>query len=81
MDVLLLFLVCLTPLEVASFSTGAPNPACSTLSPDPIFHGAPPQTSQVPFTLNISDLETPSGSFEYVPGQTFTCKFNNTYSE
>ena len=57
--------------EVMGFSSGAPSGACSTISPDPTRHGANPQTSAVPYTVNISSLAN-----GYVPGQSYTSKYS-----
>ena len=54
---------------VMGFSGGAPLGACNTISPDPTQHGAPPQTSAVPYTVNISSLAN-----GYVPGQSYSSK-------
>jgi hypothetical protein len=57
--------------KVESFSSGAPLDACSTISPDPNRHGAQPQTSLVPYNIDISQLSDAGG---YTPGQTYSCK-------
>ena len=56
---------------VVSFSGGAPLQACSTISPDPSQHLGQPQTSQVPYSIGISQLSDAGG---YTPGQTYSCK-------
>ena len=53
------------------FPSGAPSTACSTLSPDPLFHGAQPQTSAVPYEVDLSAFDDGTGALSYVPGQTF----------
>ena len=50
---------------------GAPKQACSTLSPDPASHGAPPQTSPVPYEISLTDFDDDTGSLSYIPGQTY----------
>ena len=56
---------------VTGFPSGAPLAACSTISPDPSAHGANPQTSAVPYTVNISSLAN-----GYVPGQSYASKYS-----
>ena len=46
---------------------GAPASACSTISPS--HGGTTPQTSEVPYTVNISSLTN-----GYIPGQSYTSK-------
>lgn len=61
-------------LEQANgFPFGAPMSACGTLAPNPFAHGAPPQTSPVPYEVDISALSDGNGGFEYVPGQLYQC--------
>ena len=59
--------------SVEGFSGGPPAAACPTLSPDPAFHGADPQTSPVPYEVNLDSLLDDTGGLSYVPGETFTC--------
>ena len=54
---------------VMGFSSGAPSGACTTISPDPARHGAPPQTVDFPYYVNISSLDN-----GYVPGQSYPSK-------
>jgi hypothetical protein len=58
------------------FSSGAPSEACSTLSPNPFDHGAPPQTSEVPYEVDLSAFDDGGGTLSYVPGQSVisTCE-------
>ena len=58
---------------VESLSGGAPAEACETLSPDPDSHMAQPQTTPVPYVVNISSLYD-GGRYVYDPGETYTCK-------
>ena len=65
---------------VKSFSLGAPSAACDNLSPNPTQHGAPPQTSAVPYSIDLSSLNDPtSGQPAYSPGQTYTRKYVKFY--
>jgi hypothetical protein len=41
------------------------------LSPVPIAHGGNPQTTDVPYTIDISSFDS-SGVLQYTPGQTYT---------
>ena len=50
-------------------SDGAPPSACNTISPDPTSHGADPQTTAVPYYVNISSL-----GYGYVPGESYLSK-------
>ena len=52
---------------VDGFTSGPPYQACPTLSPFPAAHGGPPQTSSVPYHINLSSLIDESGSFSYEP--------------
>jgi hypothetical protein len=52
------------------FPSGAPPGACSSLSPNPFAHGAPPQTSAVPYEVDLSAFDDGSGTLSYIPGQT-----------
>ena len=52
---------------VVGFPSGAPASACSTISPNHM--NTSPQTSAVPYTVNISSLTN-----GYVPGQSYTSK-------
>ena len=55
-------------------STGAPSPACSTLAPLQSMHlNAPPQTSDVPYEVDLSDLDDGTGNYTYIPGATYSC--------
>ena len=61
--------------QALSLSTGAPLAACDTLSPDPTRHGAQPQTTDVPYSIDLDQFCT-DGFYSYIPGQTYTgCKF------
>ena len=61
---------------VEGLSGGAPSGACDTLSPNPMpaAHGADPQTSTVPYSIDISAFME-NGTFTYYPGQTYTCEY------
>ncbi len=61
--------------HVECFSSGAPLEACGTLSPLPAGHGAQPQTTPVPYELDLSSLLDENGDFSYVPGETYTCTY------
>ena len=61
-------------VAVNGFPFGAPGPpfaACTTLSPNPTFHGAPPQTSPVPYEVDLTSLLDSTGGFSYEPGVTY----------
>ena len=61
---------------VESLPTGAPIGACDTLTPllNPAGHAQPPQTTTVPYWIDLSRFNK-SGTWEYTPGETYTCKF------
>ena len=42
-----------------SFQTGAPQAACQTLTPDVSSHGAQPQSTDIPYLLNLSAFYDP----------------------
>ncbi len=52
---------------------GAPAAACDGLAPNPTAHAAQPQTSAVPYAINLMPFYS-NGSFTYYPGMTYTCK-------
>ena len=58
---------------VESYSIGAPSFACDPLAPIPIAHNGNPQTTAVPYTIDVSSFNS-SGALQYNPGQTYTCK-------
>ena len=57
-----------------AFPSGAPQGACVTLSPDPNQHGSQPQTSPVPYSIDLSPFDDGAGGYQYTPGNTYTCK-------
>ena len=59
--------------EVECLSSGAPAAACQTLTPLLPQHIEPPQTSQVPYEVDIAALDDGNDGFSYVPGETYTC--------
>ena len=60
--------------ETFCFPNGAPSSACDSLTPN---HGASSQdVSTNPYELSISQLLTPSGSFAYLPGASYTGNMN-----
>ena len=58
---------------VESYSIGAPSFACDPLTPSPIAHLGPPQTTAVPYTIDVSIFNS-TGALQYNPGQTYTGK-------
>lgn len=60
---------------VESFPNGAPVGACDTLTPllNPMGHSEPPQTSPVPYSIDLSPFNN-SGVWEYTPGNVYTRK-------
>ena len=56
--------------NATGYSTGAPDSACSDLTPQ---HGTLPQSSPSPFQLDLSGFQTAS-SFVYTPGVQYQCK-------
>ena len=64
------------PSPVRAFSNGAPPGACSTLSPDPSQHGANPQSSPVPYTIDLAVFDDGNGSFSYQPGMSYQRELN-----
>ena len=69
-----------TPLSVHGFSTGAPADACTTLTQQ---HGSnSPQTSTVPYTIDLSVFDDGAGGFVYVPGMSYQREENhNLYQD
>ena len=58
-----LLLLAVTVNEVVGYSSGAPNAACAAVTPQ----HTTPQTTSVPFIVNISSLEG-----GYIPEQNYT---------
>ena len=52
---------------VMGYSSGAPDAACSTITPG---HGTSQATDPVPFNVDISSLDG-----GYIPGQTYTSEY------
>ena len=64
-------ITCLVNL-VESFSSGAPSGACGTLSPNPTRHGADPQTTPVPYEVDLSALRNGNtDTYCYIPEETY----------
>lgn len=56
---------------VEALPGGAPQGACATLSPSADQHGAGPQTTAVPYAVNISSMSDGAGGYAYVPGEVY----------
>jgi hypothetical protein len=58
---------------------GAPPEACSTLTPSHSRDGTIffPQTTVVPYEINLSVFDVENGSYVYVPGRTYTLTFED----
>lgn len=59
---------------VEGFSSGPPSQACGTLAPNPQAHDAPPQTTPVPYEIDLSSLDDGNGGYCYQPGDTYACE-------
>ena len=69
---MLVILLLLFGESTQAYQTGAPSTACSTLTPN---HGAPPQSSTSPYSLDLSSFLLGSdGNYYYEPGNTYQCK-------
>ena len=69
----LLFAVCIS--TICCFPTGAPAAACSTLSPS---HGAPAQTTSVPYEINMDIFRDPeTGNLLYTPNSPYNSKLKS----
>ena len=69
--VVLLLASCVGP--ALSFSTGAPQQACTTVTPN---HPATPQNTSNPYRIDLSVFEGDGGgSLTYLPGRTYQCEF------
>lgn len=74
-------ILCVVPVQ--SFSTGPPVEACGTLSPDPLGHGAPPQSSASPWQVDLFSLDNggsgsgagATGNYSYIPGRKYLRMF------
>ena len=76
---LALLIVIASIYAVDAFSGGAPVQACDTLSPNPANHGADPQDSDVPYSIDLSVFDDGTGSYFYTPGNTYTCEKSVVY--
>ena len=76
--VLLLFITAAVYVStVSGYILGAPVQACTTLSPDPGAHGAPPQTTTVPYEIDMSVFgDDNSGQLLYTPATAYQSKNN-----
>ena len=58
-----------------SFQTGAPQAACQTLTPDASSHGARPQSTGIPYLLNLSAFYDPvTDQMVYTPDTVYNSK-------
>jgi hypothetical protein len=72
--VLLLF-VAVHVSRVAGFRAGAPAQACNNLSPSQGPHGGPPQTSTVPYEIDVSIFrDAITDQLLYTPDTTYQSK-------
>ena len=63
---------------VHPFSSGAPQAACNTLSPDATRHGAQPSVLDIPYVLNISSFnDLTSGELVYTPNTLYESEYFN----
>jgi hypothetical protein len=75
-SIALILLIAATYLDQCEgFPSGAPPGACSTLSPNPFAHGAPPQSSDVPYEVDLSAFDDGSGTLSYIPGETVSSMY------
>jgi hypothetical protein len=75
--VLLLF-IAVHVSRVAGRSTGAPAQACSSLSPSQNAHGGLPQTSTVPYEIDVSVFrDAITDQLLYTPATTYQSKNKN----
>ena len=66
-----------TATPTLSFSAGAPQSACGTLTPDATLHGAAPQTTDIPYVLNLSALfDSALGRMAYTPSVVYNSTLN-----
>lgn len=66
-----------TATPAICFSSGAPRAACETLAPNATAHGADPQTTDIPYVLNLSAFYDPTlDRMVYTPNTVYTSKFS-----
>ena len=70
--VLLLLASCVGP--ALSFSTGAPQQACTTATPN--HPPATPQNTTNPYRIDLSVFDGGSGNLTYLPRRTYQCEFS-----
>jgi len=75
MALLVAFLLSVVVGGANALRTGAPAEACDTLTPQ---HTGSPQSSTVPYVINMDQFSDGDGGFWYTPGQTYTCAFTCT---
>ena len=69
-----------TATPTFSFSSGAPRSACETLAPNATQHGADPQTTEIPYVLNLSAFFDPAlGRMAYTPSTVYDSTFLHDY--
>ena len=69
---LALLLVLSFTAKVNTRPEGAPAAACGTLTQE---HGSnTPQTSAIPYQIDLSVFDRGSGDFFYIPDTTYSCK-------
>ena len=74
MKELVLSLVLLTSVatRVHTLPSGAPAAACDTLTQQ--HGGVTPQTSPIPYQIDLSPFDDGDGGFAYEPGRAYECK-------
>ena len=68
--VVLMLAFCVGP--ALSRSTGAPQEACNTVTPN--HPPATPQNTSNPYRIGLSAFDDGSGSLTYLPGRTYQCE-------
>lgn len=76
MALLVVFLLSVVVVGVTARAGGAPAEACDTLTPQHSPNS--PQTSAVPYVIDLEQFSDESGNLLYSPGQTYTCEFTCT---
>lgn len=70
----ILLLVSTLATPILCFPSGAPVDACEDLTPN---HGVASQTSPNPYLLDLEQFRDPEdGTYYYIPGVTYTSKYN-----
>lgn len=82
-DIMLFFSIVLIASSICfadARSAAPPASTCASLLPSMNAHGTP-QTSQVPYEIDLTQFEDENGTYVYTPGMTYTLTFSGVNGE